>query len=501
MSLINDMLKDLEKRHAEEAYPKGVVLAGIGMHGPASGMRGAQWLFYLGGILAVAILVFVFTDGFYPRAVFQDTGTAAQNGATVPLPLSEPPAGETDVAPPSTMVASIEPPAAAGRPSGAASVRQPAMDNAAVRDGKDTAASPGIAADGGGKADNGVKPDTAAVSPKVTRDSDALAADAKVPVTAESVVHGDDAGDMTAPEAAQGSAAQGNRKADDGVKPDAAADSPKAVAGSEALTPNVKHPVTAEAVDHAGDAAEMTAAFKAARGSGAAGVEKASEDVKPHGGPSKVAAASDQRSGTAAPVHLKKIMHPPTIKERARQLRNEALRLARRGELDLAEDNLSKALSLEPDHVAARGALAGLMIQNGQLAQAAALLDRGLTLKPGSAPLVELRARVYVMQGDNQRARALLEKNAPEVSQDPEYHAMLAAVYQRLGDYDKAGAVYQALVHEKPQNGVWWLGLGLSMEATGRVEEARQAYQKAQVSRVLSPKLRQFVKEKLSSLS
>lgn len=421
MSLINDMLKDLEKRHAEEAYPKGVVLAGIGLPPPAARMHSAQWLLYLGGALAATILVFALKDGFYHGAPSQDAGIAAPAFQAPQVSSPEPPPQVAAASVPPSMVASIAPPAADGASSGSALERHAVQDQPA----------PAVLGEG--------------VEPGNAVDADAG--------------QGGGAVDHNTAKASQAAESDGESRIHD-----------------------VKQPVAAKPRDGDGEAAGVAA--------------RETAQVPP-----QQALASSRQASSAAPVRMKKSVHPLTARERARRLRGEALRLARRGNLDEAEDKLTKALSLEPRHVAARGALAGLMIQNGQLNRAAALLDQGLTLKPGSAALIELRARVYVMQGDNQRARSLLEENAPKVGQDPEYHAMLAAVYQRLGDYDKAGAVYQELVNQKPENGVWWLGLGLSMEATGRVKEARQAYEKAQLSQVLSPKLRQFVKDKLSSLS
>ncbi len=421
MSLINDMLKDLEKRHAEEAFPKGVVLAGIGVHPSAVRVRSFQWLFYLGGALAMAILVFIFHDGFYRHAPALIAGFTSNASGLSPAPVNKPQTSEAAAPALPAMVASIEPPAGDALTTGVA------PDQSSVQ------ANTGLHGDGGAS-------DSVAVSAAASKQT-GEAADHQTTVPFQA----------SAPE-------------------------------SDASLQDVKQSAGVASTDHGGDAGDT------AKGEVVAQI------------PPDKAVVSRHQEDSAAPVHLKRRV-PLTIKERARQLRGQALRLARQGDLDQAEDELSKALSLEPRHVAARGALAGLMIQNGQLTQAAALLDRGLKLRPGSATLTELRARVYVMQGDNQRARMLLEEHAPTVSQDPEYHAMLAAVYQRLGDYAKAGAVYQQLVTEKPENGVWWLGLGLSMEATGRMAEARQAYEKAQGSKILSPTLRQFVKEKLSSLS
>ena len=56
---------------------------------------------------------------------------------------------------------------------------------------------------------------------------------------------------------------------------------------------------------------------------------------------------------------------------------------------------------------------------------------------------------------------------------------------------------YQATVRLSPQTGIWWMGLGLSLEADGRTAEAREAYQKARASGTLSPELAAFVEQKL----
>jgi MSHA biogenesis protein MshN len=409
MSLINDMLKDLEKRHAAEAYPNGVVLAGLGWRSPAAQMRHAQWVLGLGGVLAVAIVVLVIKSGL--SFSFHDDGMTNHVVPALPAPIAEPapPAATAMASAPTNMI------------------------------GLQTSES-----------SNGTAPVAIPVQQDPTPAAVTTAADSA------------DAGAHTG-------------SVEHNVDPK-----------GENLVAEVKPPATpgVQAVE-----------------SGESAASPGSVSVSSPAGPPDRADGAAPAAVGVEPARLHKSIHPVSKKEQARMLRGEALRLAQEGDLDDAEEKLTEALSLEPRHVAARGALVGLMIQRGQLSQAVTLLDEGLSLRPKSATLIELRARIYLMQGEDDKARTMLEEHAPDITKNPDYHAILAAVYQRLGDYAKAGAVYQALVQQKPENGIWWLGLGLSMEATGKVDEARQAYEKAQLSRVLSPKLRQFVKEKLSSLS
>jgi MSHA biogenesis protein MshN len=48
-----------------------------------------------------------------------------------------------------------------------------------------------------------------------------------------------------------------------------------------------------------------------------------------------------------------------------------------------------------------------------------------------------------------------------------------------------------------PQNGIWWMGLGISLEAQQRRDDAMVAFQRAKASGSLSGELPAFVDKKL----
>ena len=71
---------------------------------------------------------------------------------------------------------------------------------------------------------------------------------------------------------------------------------------------------------------------------------------------------------------------------------------------------------------------------------------------------------------------------------------------QRLTLHKRAVAEYQAALQLAPQAGVWWMGLGISLEADGRLPEAKDAFQRARATGALSPELAAFVDQKLKRL-
>ena len=56
---------------------------------------------------------------------------------------------------------------------------------------------------------------------------------------------------------------------------------------------------------------------------------------------------------------------------------------------------------------------------------------------------------------------------------------------------------YQAALKRSPGNGVWWMGLGISLQAQSLRTQARDAYLQAQAAG-LAPELQEFVQRRLA---
>ena len=183
------------------------------------------------------------------------------------------------------------------------------------------------------------------------------------------------------------------------------------------------------------------------------------------------------------------------------KLMNESSQLYQTGQVDEANAKLMEVLDLEPGNVAARSQLAVHLLEQGQPDTARQLLEQGLQQQPGIVEWVKLSARILFEQGDEDAAIALLLKDPPQVALDPDYHALLAALYQRRERHADAVTVYSKILQLKPVNGVWWMGLAISLEALARNEEALQAYRQATIVGNLGADVRGFIEQKLNTLS
>lgn len=193
-------------------------------------------------------------------------------------------------------------------------------------------------------------------------------------------------------------------------------------------------------------------------------------------------------------------MRPLDPEQQAELAYQDARRLLQSGRPSAAEPRLRAALMAFPEHKPARENLAALLINVGNLSEARALLTTGLEMAPTHAPFAKLYARLLIEANDLVTARTVLERAAPPVQADPEYHALLAALYQRAGLYEQAAQTYRGALQVQPRNGVWWMGLGMALEAGGDTPSALQAYQRARQSGTLEPDVLRYVETKLATL-
>ncbi len=172
------------------------------------------------------------------------------------------------------------------------------------------------------------------------------------------------------------------------------------------------------------------------------------------------------------------------------------------GQLQQAEAKLSRALALNPVHLKARELLARLLVNRGRTGEALELYAEGVDIFPKHIPFRKGYARLLVDRGDYGGAiRVLKNEHAPEVSADPEYHALLAGVLQHHGAYSEAAATYGEVVRHYPHMGLWWMGLAIAQENAGRPSEAAPAFEKALACRDLSRELEYYVQRQLERLA
>jgi MSHA biogenesis protein MshN len=109
-------------------------------------------------------------------------------------------------------------------------------------------------------------------------------------------------------------------------------------------------------------------------------------------------------------------------------------------------------------------------------------------------------ARLQVERGAVAEATATLEKGLPYAGSEAAFQAFLAALLQRQNRNDEAIAHYQIALQIAPNNGIWLMGYGISLQALKRDADARSAYQHALNTRTLNPDLQAFVQQRLKEL-
>jgi MSHA biogenesis protein MshN len=160
---------------------------------------------------------------------------------------------------------------------------------------------------------------------------------------------------------------------------------------------------------------------------------------------------------------------------------------------------LEQAVYLYPRHEAARQTLVSLLIEGGRTQEAIRHLVFATNLDPRQASMAMLLARLQLEHGGN--ALETLQRSLPYAESNADYRALMAGILQRANRHKEAADQYQAAVRLQPGNAVWWMGMGISLQADKRNAEAKIAFQRARDSGRLAPELQAFVERRLQQLN
>ena len=174
--------------------------------------------------------------------------------------------------------------------------------------------------------------------------------------------------------------------------------------------------------------------------------------------------------------------------------------LVNQGRIAEGMDSIRAALKIDPGYETARQTLVALLLEAKRVDEAAAVLREGLALNAANSGFAMLLARIMVERKDVKGALGLLSAHAPQAEGNAGYHAFTAALYQRLDRHDEAIEQYQAALRLAPGAGVWWVGLGISYQATDRRKAAAEAFGRAKSAGNLPPALLAFVDQHLKQL-
>ncbi len=227
---------------------------------------------------------------------------------------------------------------------------------------------------------------------------------------------------------------------------------------------------------------------------------------------SKTAAAGPSTAGTGAartkpalkvmatPPEIRKQVREPSPRELADHQYRKAVALLDQDRPAEAETGLREALDIYPENHPARQVLVGLLVQNRRLQEAERVLEGGVKLAPTQTGFNLTLARLQAHRGDNALAIGTLRSGLEHAHGSAEYAAFLAALLQREGKHEEAIGHFRTALRIRPNFGVWWVGLGISLQAANQPEAALDAYRRARAAGNLHPHVAALADERLKQL-
>ena len=185
-----------------------------------------------------------------------------------------------------------------------------------------------------------------------------------------------------------------------------------------------------------------------------------------------------------------------------RQIAERARSSISKGDINGAEKQLSTFISANPNRAEqARGVLATLLLSKGDVQGSQGLVTKSLLIHPSNSTLKKLQARIWMSNGQTNRAVSLLSQQPPSINKDSEYYELMATALQQQGHPEKAAHVYYQLLQLNNDVPRWWIGMGYALENVKRYSDARNAYQSGVQIPTIDNSLKNYARQRIQALA
>ena len=199
------------------------------------------------------------------------------------------------------------------------------------------------------------------------------------------------------------------------------------------------------------------------------------------------------------PATVDKRERTPSATDAAEAHFRRAALLLSHGRVSEAEDQLIAALNADAAHQAARQTYVALLLEQSRTDAARRVLQDALALNPAQATFALALARIHAEQRDYYAALEVMDR-AGSIARNADFQALRGAVLQRLARHGEAVEAYQNAIRGGTQPATTWVGLGISLEATGRKADAAQAYRRALAAGPIAPEAREYAESRARAL-
>jgi MSHA biogenesis protein MshN len=191
----------------------------------------------------------------------------------------------------------------------------------------------------------------------------------------------------------------------------------------------------------------------------------------------------------SGPVKIEKSPVLATPRDRADAEYRKAENAIASGRHTDAVASLRAALKQDPSYVPARHLLLRQLLEMRKIDEAMSALEEGLGLQPAQTGWAMSLARLQLEQQDIPAADRTLARSQVYAEANADYAGFQGHIKSRQGASRAAVAHYQRATRLAPNEGRWWLGLGLALEADGRLGEAKESLRRAMATGSLSVEL------------
>ena len=203
-----------------------------------------------------------------------------------------------------------------------------------------------------------------------------------------------------------------------------------------------------------------------------------------------------QRSPTSRTSGIKSV----NPKQQSANLYRDAVTMLQEGHPTEAQAALTQAIEANPSNHSARQMLADLLVDAGRRREATALLSNGLSLAPGHSGFCMALARLHAASGAKQEAFAILQQGLSNAGDDGEYHGFFAALLQTFGRHEEATKHYLVALRSDPSMPTWLVGIGISLRAQKKLADAAEAFQRAVDTGELSVEVADFARQQIDQI-
>jgi MSHA biogenesis protein MshN len=177
-----------------------------------------------------------------------------------------------------------------------------------------------------------------------------------------------------------------------------------------------------------------------------------------------------------------------------------ALQTLQNGNYPRAIHELNALLASRGNDVDVVRGLARAYLADGQQSLLLTWLPPRLKQWPNDSELRLLLARAQLQSGNARGAVATLEQSAPPLAQDLIYHALLAACYQQTEQWPQSVALYEQMIKFRPGQAAWQLGLAIALERLDLSALAAVHYRLAEQGQGLDDGARRFASDRARAL-